>query len=780
MSVNRGRFVLLAVGAIALLGLVGAYQLDPKGFVSAPLDYLYRVVQLFAAEGDWTAGHSRLPLALEIARFAAPIVTIASLIVLFAEGIWTALINARVRFYKNHIVVVGLSASAMELVRSAHQRKLDVVVIEKDPDNRLIQNCRSLLIPVLLGDAKHSEWLKRARVAHAGSLVSFVQLDDESIELSLRVQAMVEDRRPDQLPPLKVILKLHDMQLGSRLESYPKFFENPRSVEVRFFNLDALAARSLFREFYPEVYADAMGRDHVHIVVLGYGSLGKQVVINALKQAHYANDKPLQLTIVDRDALISEETFRREHPGVEMAAQVLFVPMELNAEALRGEATMLGLDDATMFVCTLGGDAANMSMAIALRQLALLGGVPNSPIFVALRHSRGLAQLVESELDNPEIPDGLYPFGMVEQLVRVDRVVNERLDNLAIALHENYLAGLEKQTIQQASHYPWSELSETFRNDARAQADHVRTKLRAAGYVLVQRETEQQFSESEVLRLAEIEKKRWVAERAAIGWTFGEVRSDLAKIHPGLKSWQSSSTSERAQDMASVQKLPGILQERLGAGIARQVVIGITGHRAHRLSKHLDYVEAQVRKEFEKIAALYPGAEFTILSALADGSDRLVAQLALETLDAQLVVALPLPYEIYKRSFGHADHLSNQASNEEFQRYVGRSSLYFEMPLRFASAQILEQDNAAGEQARAHQYALAGAYIVSRSDELIAVWDGQDARGTGGTAEVVQWREQGWVPAEFAFGNHFFPAVAMSAPRVISIPPESESLDAPV
>ena len=93
VSVNRGRFVLLAVGAIALLGLVGAYQLDPKGFVSAPLDYLYRVVQLFAAEGDWTAGHSRLPLALEIARFAAPIVTIASLIVLFAEGIWTALIS---------------------------------------------------------------------------------------------------------------------------------------------------------------------------------------------------------------------------------------------------------------------------------------------------------------------------------------------------------------------------------------------------------------------------------------------------------------------------------------------------------------------------------------------------------------------------------------------------------------------------------------------------------------------------------------------------------------
>ncbi len=770
MSVNRGLFVLLAVGAIVLLGLLGAYQLDPEGFVSMPLDSLYRVVQLFAAEGDWTAGHAQLPVALEIARFAAPIVTIASLIVLFAEGIWTALINARVRFYKDHIVVVGLSASAMEMVRSAHQRKLDVVVIEKDPTNRLIQSCRSLLVPVLIGDAKHSEWLKRARVAHARSLVSFVQLDDESIELSLRVQAMVEELRPEQLPPLKVILKLHDMQLGSRLESYPKFFENPRCVEVRFFNLDELAARSLFRQFYPEVYADALGRDHVHIVVFGYGSLGKQVVINALKQAHYANNKPLQITIVDRDARSSEETFRRECPSVELAAQVRFVPMELTAEALRAETEKLNLDDATMFVCTLGGDAANMSMSIALRQMGVLGSVPNSPIFVALRHSRGLAQLVESEAGNPEIPDGLYPFGMIEQLVRVDRVVNERLDNLAIALHENYLAGVEKQAVQQASHYPWSELSENFRNDARAQADHVNTKLRAAGYRLVARKTDLQFSEEQVLRLAEIEKKRWVAERAAMGWSFGEARSDLAKIHPELKSWQSSSLSDRSQDMASVKELPDILSDRVGTGMARQIVIGITGHRAHRLSRYRDDIDAQVHKEFEKIAAQYPGAEFTILSALADGSDRLVAQLALETLDAQLVVALPLPYEIYKRSFGHADHLSNQASNEEFQRFVGRASLYFEMPLRFAGAQLLEQDNAAGEQARAQQYALAGAYIVSRSDELIAVWDGQDARGIGGTAEVVQWRTQGQVPAEYVFADHFFPAVTMSPPRVISIP----------
>ncbi len=555
MSVNRGRFILLAVSAIVVLALIGVYQLDPEGFAARPTDYLYRIVQLFAAEGDWTAGHAQLPLALELARFFAPIVTIASFIVLFAEGIWTALINARVRFYKDHIVVVGLSDAAMELVRSAHQRKLSVVVIEKDLSNPRIGACRALLVPVLVGDAKQPEWLRRARVLEARSLVAFINIDDESVELSLRIQAVVEDHRPPHMSALKVILQLRDMQLGARLESYPKFFEYPRSMEVRFLNLDELAARSLFLEFYPDVYADALGRDHVHIVVLGYGSLGVQVVSSALKQAQYANDKPLRLSVLDRHAQKSEEVFRRECPALDLAAEVRFLPMEMTAQTLRGQAHELGLDDATMFVCCLGGDATNMSMAIALRELGLLSVLPNSPIFVSLRHSRGLAQLVESEQGSAEIPDGLYPFGTVEQLVRVDRVVNERLDEIAIALHETYLAGLDNHSDSQASHRPWSQLPESFRNDTRAQADHVRTKLRAAGYAMVPRATDFRFNDDETLRLAEMEKRRWNAQRAAMGWAFGEQRSDLAKIHTGLKSWQHSDAHERAQDLASVREL---------------------------------------------------------------------------------------------------------------------------------------------------------------------------------------------------------------------------------
>ncbi len=770
MSVNRGRFILIALGVIFGLGIYGAYQLDPDGFLAQPADYVYRVVQLFAAEGDWTAGYERLPLALEIARFLAPVITVTSLILLFAEGIWTGFINMRVRLYQDHVVIVGLSDAAMVLIHSCRRRRLRVVVLERDTTNPHLAACRAMFVPVLLGDGKQGELLRRARIHRARCLISFINVDDDNVELSLRIQEVVETARAASRPPLKVILQVTDMQLGSRLESYPKFFEHPQRMEVRFFNLDEQAARTLFRDYLPDVYADALGFAGVHIVVVGYGHLGKHIVSTALKQAHYGNDQPLIVTVLDPDADSEAELFAQQCPQMALAAEVRFRRTELAPEFIRRDLAELNLQDATMIVTCLESDADNMSLALAFRQLTLLAAVPNAPVFVALRNSRGLAQLVESGRGNPEIPDGLFPFGTVEQLMRVDRVINEHLDQLAIALHEKYLEEVAQHDVAQASHRPWGQLPEMFRNDSRALADHIPTKLRAGGYRLVRKHINFAFEDAEIERLARIEKNRWNAEKASLGWRYAEYRSDLARVHPGLKRWADSSAQERAYDLASVRELPNLLAEKLDLGISKQIIIGITGHRAHRLIKHKAYVERQVHEQLKKIAYQHPGADFAVLSALADGSDRLVADLALDTLNASLIVALPLPYEIYKRSFGHADDLSNEESNEEFQQFVGRASLYFEMPLRFGGAQLLERDDAEGEMARARQYALAGAYIVSRSHELIAVWDGKDARGIGGTGDVVRWREEGGVPPEFAFSGHFFAPTEMTRPRVVSIP----------
>ena len=59
-------------------------------------------------------------------------------------------------------------------------------------------------------------------------------------------------------------------------------------------------------------------------------------------------------------------------------------------------------------------------------------------------------------------------------------------------------------------------------------------------------------------------------------------------------------------------------------------------------------------------------------------------------------------------------------------------------------------------EARNKQYALAGAYIVQRADQLIAVYDGKPAAGTGGTGQIVDWYCNGQIEPEYRYANHFF------------------------
>jgi len=108
--------------------------------------------------------------------------------------------------------------------------------------------------------------------------------------------------------------------------------------------------------------------------------------------------------------------------------------------------------------------------------------------------------------------------------------------------------------------------------------------------------------------------------------------------------------------------------------------------------------------------------KFGIVSALAEGADRLVAREVLNDPDAVLEVALPLPRADYVQDFTTAQ------SREEFKSLLDQARVIAMMP---------------PSESREAAYAAAGRYIVDRVDVLVALWDGEPSRGVGGTGEIV-------------------------------------------
>jgi hypothetical protein len=109
---------------------------------------------------------------------------------------------------------------------------------------------------------------------------------------------------------------------------------------------------------------------------------------------------------------------------------------------------------------------------------------------------------------------------------------------------------------------------------------------------------------------------------------------------------------------------------------------------------------------------------FTVVSPLAEGADRLVAREALRLEGAELEAVLPLSRAEYMKDFETAE------SKGEFTR------------LEAQARKIVELSSA---EAREESYERVGRYVVDHCDVLIAIWDGQESRGQGGTAEIVDY-----------------------------------------
>jgi hypothetical protein len=155
------------------------------------------------------------------------------------------------------------------------------------------------------------------------------------------------------------------------------------------------------------------------------------------------------------------------------------------------------------------------------------------------------------------------------------------------------------------------------------------------------------------------------------------------------------------------------------------IVVGVTGHRdvhpdcATRVNQELD-------RYFRALSAQYPNSPIWLLTALAEGADRLAAEALLQAVpeDRELVAVLPMPREEYRQDF-----------------LTGESKCAFDDLLERASRTITVDDSVpAGQDERNRCYEAAGAWIVERCHLLLALWDGTDLRKPGGTSEVVKYR----------------------------------------
>ena len=146
------------------------------------------------------------------------------------------------------------------------------------------------------------------------------------------------------------------------------------------------------------------------------------------------------------------------------------------------------------------------------------------------------------------------------RLVLQDVVFNAAVEKMAVENHNRYRVSLKKEGKSSPTDVPWEKLPEDFRESNRNQARHIPDKLRAVGCGLWPGKKGEffpiDFSDDEIEILARMEHERWMREKTATGWTYGDIRDDAKKLHPDLVAWEELPESEKKKDRDAVREIP--------------------------------------------------------------------------------------------------------------------------------------------------------------------------------------------------------------------------------
>lgn len=166
------------------------------------------------------------------------------------------------------------------------------------------------------------------------------------------------------------------------------------------------------------------------------------------------------------------------------------------------------------------------------------------------------------------------------------------------------------------------------------------------------------------------------------------------------------------------------------------IIIGVTGHRDLR-EQGLPELKCKISQLFDGLNKDYPNTPLVVLSPLAEGADRLVADTAIE-MGMDLVVVLPMEKCLYEEDF-------SVESKREFAGFISKAKHVFELPLLKGNT---KENIAIQGEHRNLQYAYGGAFVAQHCQILIALWDGENSDLQGGTAQTVRFKLEG-IPEQF-------------------------------
>lgn len=538
------------------------------------LGLLYATIRLFSFKHEFA--EDKIPVLLNILRFVAPALLATALVDIFYKYLKKSINLVLIRFfYKNHIIICGLSLKSKKLI-NFFKEDFKIVLIEINPDNDYLSEVADDNLKVIYGDASDSEKLIQAGIFKASKVFITTGNDIENLKIAGKIHIIYSNIRNDfqrqQTDQLKVIIDIND---NANVTVF-KNFQNDKSdkIDTHSFSIYQKAAGYLVDKYSPDQFVSLNGTadQAAHILVHGLNRSGENIITEAAQLYHFCNLKKTRITVVDWDILQKKRPFFKNHPAIEDVVDISFYE---ESEFLGSKFTELSKNVSVCFI-NENNEAESIIKARQYRQFFFNRNIlktkqttsisAENPLILAeplivvnLSESRNLLTLfenIESTTGFLQIKlENMYDNVCSKKLLTED---HEAIDDIAKQIHNIYLK-LDTKELD----LRWEGLTDEGKDANRYPARHIAIKLRYLGAEIVDLPNDKpdfdfnKITEVQKETLAKMEHNRWLAEKLLSGYVAGEnifdfnfysqLKSNL-KWHKDIRPWSELSSNERVKD----------------------------------------------------------------------------------------------------------------------------------------------------------------------------------------------------------------------------------------
>ena len=546
-------FPVLILSALTL-GTIGFYQYyERMGQTTSWFTSLYLSLQLFVLNSGGVFG--KLPILLEIARFMAPAITAGGIFLAIWEPFYKNYLLFRIRFWKNHIVVCGLSKKAELLIDDfikEEKGKIHIVLIDPNKNHSSLIGLRRKGVIILQGSATDEEELLKANVLHAKFLLALTQDEETNIQIAQRATHLYNQFPQKILPAsvLQVILHVDDYYTENIFKEFHekavpeqvKYRPAGSKMDYHIFSIYKLAAAYLVDRFSPDQYASLRDEEApaAHVLILGDTLAAEFLILEAAHMYHFANLRKTKITVVSEDISGITRKMDALYPSLPQTVDIHFV----TDGDFFSDQFPIHCDEVSVCFVALDDDAKSIYFARKLRQFIyarnqLTKSIPPStssapamsdfshpPIKVLLPRNTALVHIFKDIKEEMKWLN-IEMINMDQELCNKKTIVDDRKSEDFIAQHIHYEwaknLGMKDKMKIGTMEEEWDKLKDAQKDSNRLPARHLNIKLRYVHAAFTDQPGGEEWNidaldEHTWDRIARMEHNRWMAEKYLNGY----------------------------------------------------------------------------------------------------------------------------------------------------------------------------------------------------------------------------------------------------------------------